>query len=337
MSMTSTLSTRLIPATVLSRILLLTAALCVALGPQLAHAAKDHCRTITFTGVAGEGSQDTITIDVVEPDAAVIDTACPMQVTGGETNIEFLSRMSARWGDNDGVDCPVSIPADEELPIKKICTNATAFGPSCRLKTKVKADKKNPGEYKKKQVEICCYEEADCKVKLGKNDASRVPVSVRAQRNDGTPCPLDEELPSEPGTFCVVNLDPIGMTGLPSAQATACRANIGKNIAKLMNGTSATLGDCHKKRMAGDIPIDTNCNEFDDAITQVNDFRRSRTALGCNQVRTECVPLSVGIRRVPGSLRPCRYRTLLGRSDRQPMQVRSPLRHRSRRPRRQMR
>ncbi len=269
-------------ATFRSPFLILVVVASFALVPQVANAAKDHCRTITFTGVAGEGSQDTITIDIVEPDGAVINKACPMQVTSNQTNIEFLTNLSASWGQ---FDCPSltppALPPAEDLPVKKICANATAFGPSCRLKTKIKADKKNPGppqEYKKKQVDICCYEEVDCKVKLGKNDISQVPISVRAQRNNGAPCPPDELLPAAAGTFCVVNLDPIGMKGLPSAKATSCRANIGKNSAKLMAGTMKTLTDCHKRRMAGQVLSTTDCNDLDDAITEVSDAAASGEA-----------------------------------------------------------
>jgi hypothetical protein len=156
-----------------------------ALAPAAALAGKEHCRKLTFDGVAGALSQDVVGFQVVRPNASVINQSDPtVQVNADETSIEFMARIVEDWCTEDGTVCPTFT-----TPPTSFCANSLG-ATSCKLKLKISP---KPGTLpevnvgtKKKYIEICCFDEPDCKTKLG--SAIR-PTSPSPCKRRSTPGP----------------------------------------------------------------------------------------------------------------------------------------------------
>jgi len=231
------------------------AALVVALtvSSTAALAGKEHCRKLTFDGVAGALSQDVVGFQVVRPDASVINQSDPtVQVLANESAIEFMQRIVEDWCTEDGTVCPTFT-----TPPKSFCANS-AGDPSCKLKLKIapkpgSLPEANVGS-KKKYIEICCFEQPDCKKKLGKSNPSEVPITVQAQVNAGPECPLDSSLPLTGEAQCTVNLDPIGVIQLAAPGTGGCRSDLASAARSYVGAALFAYGECHKLRDSSGSP-----------------------------------------------------------------------------------
>ena len=116
----------------------------LALAPAAALAGKEHCRKLTFDGVAGALSQDVVGFQVVRPNASVINQSDPtVQVLANESAIEFMARIVEDWCTEDGTVCPTFT-----TPPTSFCANSLG-ATSCKLKLKLA-----PKVFKWKQVAL---------------------------------------------------------------------------------------------------------------------------------------------------------------------------------------
>lgn len=233
----------------------LTLLVVIALSPSAALAGKEHCRKLTFDGVAGALSQDVVGFQVVRPDASVINQSDPtVQVLANESALDFMARIVEDWCTEDGTVCPTFT-----TPPTSFCANSLGAS-SCKLKLKISPKigtlpPENVGT-KKKYIEICCFDEPDCKKKLGTADPTDVPITVQAQVNAGPECPLDSSLPLIGEAQCTVNLDPIGVIQLAAPGADGCRSDMAAAARSYLSTAIKSYGDCHRMRDVVGDPTD---------------------------------------------------------------------------------
>jgi len=272
----------------------------LTISPSAALAGKQHCRKLTFDGVAGALSQDVVGFQVVRPDASVINQSDPtVQVLANESALEFMARIVEDWCTEDGTVCPTFT-----TPPTSFCANSLG-STSCKLKLKISPKigtlpPENVGT-KKKYIEICCFEQPDCKKKLGSTTPTDIPITVQAQVNAGPECPLDASLPLTGEAQCTVNLDPIGVIQLAAPGAGGCRSAVASAARAYINAALGAYVDCHKQRDQGGFP--SSCLTLADI-----DFKQKIevSALKLESVATACAedgsPANAGYAECPA---PC--------------------------------
>jgi len=242
----------------------LTLALTAVAPPSAQAVLKDYCRRVQIDGTAS-ASPAAITFQVVDdrnPQETLL-TSCPMQPAPLEDNITYIRNLPYRWTNS----CPILIGPEITLP-SNVCVNGP--GPdfkSCKIKSKISP--KATGE-KKYYIDFCCYEEPDCKTKLGtaQVDPTPIPITVKVDAGGGEPCP--EAPPVEPSDECSFELPPLprdasGAMRLgqpPSGPAATCRGEVASAVAAYVVGATRVLASCNRERMKLGQPA--NCSVADD-------------------------------------------------------------------------
>jgi cysteine-rich repeat protein len=147
--------------------------LCALFATPLAETARaglgEECAELEFNGAAGAGSQDKVTIKVVDLDNPTIalSQSCVYTVENSESAVEFLRRIPSQWGDGAGTSCqqfctgpalspllgtPCTLDSNCDTDFagdgvcgnrsKKVCGNtATATGFSCTVEARISQKK----------------------------------------------------------------------------------------------------------------------------------------------------------------------------------------------------
>jgi hypothetical protein len=187
----------------------------------------------------------------------VLSRSCSITADDNEADFAYVKRLPFAWGEYPG-NCPNPDPGlsgyEPADPLTQRCIDYA--GGSCKLKFKVSP--KDTGA-KKKYAEICCFEEADCGVKLGTTDPTPIPITIQVEKEgSGQPCPDPNNC--EDCDLCVVDPDPLGVVQLPSPVAAKCRDSLNSAVIAYINGAAKELVACHRARMAGKFPPATDCN-----------------------------------------------------------------------------
>jgi sugar lactone lactonase YvrE len=273
-----------------------------------AQAAKNHCRKIQLIGTAGTGNKPVIFYVKNQTGTVVLSRSCSITADDNETDFAYVKRMPFAWGQYPS-NCPNPNPGlsgyDPADPLTQRCINYA--GGSCKLKFKVSP--KDTGA-KKKYAEICCFEEADCGVKLGTTDPTPIPITVQVEK-EGSSLLCPKQNNCDDCALCEVSPDPIGVVQLPSPVAAKCRDSLNSAVIAYINGAAKELVGCHRARMAGKIPPGADCNsvatpdagvaaavaQLAAGITEATSScaaERSPTTLGYDSCPAPCDGIDVG-------------------------------------------
>ncbi len=240
----------------LSACLILSILVVAGAAPE-ARAAKNYCRRIQLTGTAGTNNKPVFFYVKNQSGTVVLSQSCSITADDNEADFAYVKRLPFAWGEYPG-NCPNPDPDasgfDPDDPLTQRCVDYV--GGSCKIKFRVSP--KDTGS-KKKYAEICCYEEADCGVKLGTTDPTPIPITIQVEKEgSGQPCPDPNNC--EDCDLCVVDPDPLGVVQLPSPAGAKCRDSLATGVDAYINGATKELVACHRARIAGKIPPATDCN-----------------------------------------------------------------------------
>jgi hypothetical protein len=218
----------------------LPAALALLLVPAMVHAAKDHCRVVYFDGAAGFASNDVVQFRVRDAVGLLMAESCEITVAPNETAAEFSGRIPELWGDGRGMFAPAMCAALPNLDPDptKICGDVP-LNDSRTCKLKYKFRESNGVVKKGPLLEICCFEEAECKTKLGKNLVGKTPIKVEARVSS----PIYVELSTSPSAVAV---DPIGVIQTPSTADQSCRNDVADAAVALARVVANEARRCRK-------------------------------------------------------------------------------------------
>ncbi len=264
-------------------------------------AGKDHCRTLTLDGSAGETSTDSVVFRMVdETGADVIDESCQITVQSSEDAEDFGERLPVQWYTDDlTIAAPPCATDAEALALatkpngkikypKKVCSTGIGSG-SCKIKFTYKV-KKSTGEVKKgPQLDICCWETPDCKgTKWGKGSEDD-PINLQVRNNNVSLSflPAEESLPAAIGATSDLVVDPIGMEQRPDPGIQDCRKVITGSTDKLANKMYSVLRACH---LAPGVPDHSVCNTISPASDPDGDVSAAVTSLR-DDAREACASL----------------------------------------------
>ena len=284
-------------------VLVLMLAAAVVARPTPADAAKLHCRSLSFSGQAGQCMPpDIVQIRMVDVQGNEVHRSCNLSVQQFETALHFGSRLPRDLGSFG--DCTPDFT--DPQPVKK-CWNGS--GGSCKYKWKAK----------KQLLEVCCWQTPNCAgLKVGNYcNGGTNPLAKCTSNADclgGGFCDMrtgtqgvsaqkqiqgvDPQFGPTPVPVAMVatlvQLDPIGMTQLPFPALGSCRKGIATNVQKLALITAQRLVECHRQQMLGSPIADCNTINTESDPTGAIEAAESAVATAAGACAPGGSPRSLG-------------------------------------------
>jgi hypothetical protein len=123
---------------------------------------------------------------------------------------------------------------------------------SCKVKFKY--SEKNGLPKKGPLLKICCYDEPECKTRLGKTLVGLTPIKVEAKVNDAAFQSL--------GLVATdIVIDPIGVIQLPTDDQQSCREGLGLGARKMVRGAAKAARRCRSDLLGGE-PADCSVSQL---------------------------------------------------------------------------